>query len=164
MDNRITALIIIVIVLLIAGVVAFTYTAPSAKTNNTTVNTNITNNNTAFGTTIKVFANQTGPATAKKGDNITINYTITNKGEQAVYNVKTHAQNFDTTIGTLNPGETKNYQYKLHIPTDEEIQKDFNPNGTVSNPLFIGGFGVSFSDVNGSTHTINANSLEIKLS
>jgi hypothetical protein len=80
-----------------------------------------------------------------------------------VFSVKTHDQNFDNTIGTLKPGETKNYSYVLHIPTDEEVQEDFDSNATVTNPFFIGGFGVSFTDVNGSTHTINSNSLEIKL-
>jgi hypothetical protein len=153
---------LIVIVLLVAGVVAFTYKAPTIQSNNTTVN-NVTTKASNETANIKIIANQTGPATAKKGDNITINYTVSNKGGQVVYNVKADDQNFETTIGTLKPGETKSYQYTLHIPTDTEVQQDFDPNGTVSNPLFIGGFGVSFSDSNGSTHTINANSLEIKL-
>jgi len=153
---------LIVIVLLVAGVVAFTYKAPTIQSNNTTVN-NVTSKASNETANIKIVANQTGPATAKKGDNITINYTVSNKGGQIVYNVKADDQNFETTVGTLKPGETKSYQYTLHIPTDAEVQQDFDPNGTVSNPFFIGGFGVSFSDSNGSTHTINANSLEIKL-
>lgn len=148
--------------MLVAGVFAFTYKAPPSQSNNTTVD-NVTNNTSNGTTYIKVVANQTGPATAKKGENVTINYSISNKGGQVVYNVKTNDQNFNTTIGTLKPGETKNYQYTLHIPTDAEVQQDFDPNATVSNPFFIGGFGVSFSDSNGSTHTINAKSLEIKL-
>jgi len=153
---------LIVIVLLVAGVVAFTYKAPTIQSNNTTVN-NVTSKASNETANIKIVANQAGPATAKKGDNITINYTVSNKGGQIVYNVKADDQNFETTVGTLKPGETKSYQYTLHIPTDAEVQQDFDPNGTVSNPFFIGGFGVSFSDSNGSTHTINANSLEIKL-
>jgi len=153
---------LIAIVLLVAGVVAFTYKAPTTQSNNTTVN-NVTTKASNETANIKIIANQTGPATAKKGDNITINYTVSNKGGQVVYNVKADDQNFETTVGTLKPGETKSYQYTLHIPTDAEVQQDFDPNGTVSNPFFIGGFGVSFSDSNGSTHTINANSLEINL-
>jgi hypothetical protein len=124
---------------------------------------NVTTNTSNVTTEIKIVANQTGPATAKKGDNITINYSISNLGQQEVFNVKVHDENFETTIGSLKAGETRNEQYKLHIPSDEEIQQDFDPNATVSNPFFIGGFGVSFRDLNGSTHTINANSLEIKL-
>lgn len=152
----------IVIIILVAGVVAFNYMGSTPSNNNTTVN-NVTTNTSNVTTEIKVVANQTGPLTAKKGDNITINYTISNLGQQEVFNVKTNDQNFETTIGSLKAGETQNFQYKLHIPTDEEIQQDFDPNATVANPFFIGGFGVSFTDLNGSTHTINANSLEIKL-
>lgn len=152
----------IVIIILVAGVVAFNYMGPKPNNNNTTVN-NVTTNTSNVTSEIKVVANQTGPSTAKKGDNITINYKIENLGQQEVFNVKTNDQNFETTIGSLQAGETQNFQYKLHIPTDEEIQQDFDPNATVANPFFIGGFGVSFTDLNGSTHTINANSLEIKL-
>jgi hypothetical protein len=160
-DNKIIALIGIVIIL-VAGVVAFNYMGSNSNNNNTTVN-NVTTNTTNVTAATKVVANQTGPATAKKGDNVTINYSISNLGSHEVFNVKTYDQNFETTIGSLKAGETQNFQYTLHIPTDEEIQEDFGPNATVSNPFFIGGFGVSFTDLNGSTHTINANSLEIKL-
>jgi len=150
--------------LLIGGVVAFTYIATPAKNNTTTVNNNInTTKTTKTVADINIVANQTGPGTTKKGDNATINYSVSNKGGQVVNNVKIHDQNFDTTIGTLNPGETKTYQYTLHIPTDKEVQEDFKSNSTVSNPFFVGGFGVSFTDLNGSSHTINSNSLEIKL-
>ena len=153
---------IFVVVLLVAGIVAYNYMGSTSTNNNTTVN-NVTKNTSSGTTDVKVVANQTGPDTAKKGDNITINYTVSNTGGQVVYNVKAYDQNFETAIGTLNPGETKSYQYQLHIPTDEEVQQDFGPNSTVSNPLFLGGFGVNFKDLNGSTHTINSNSLEIKL-
>ena len=150
--------------MLIGGVVAFTYIATPAKNNTTTVNNNInTTKTTKTVADINIVANQTGPGTTKKGDNATINYSVSNKGGQVVNNVKIHDQNFDTTIGTLNPGETKTYQYTLHIPTDKEVQEDFKSNSTVSNPFFVGGFGVSFTDLNGSSHTINSNSLEIKL-
>ena len=150
--------------MLIGGVVAFIYIATPAKNNTTTVNNNInTTKTTKTVADINIVANQTGPGTTKKGDNATINYSVSNKGGQVVNNVKIHDQNFDTTIGTLNPGETKTYQYTLHIPTDKEVQEDFKSNSTVSNPFFVGGFGVSFNDLNGSSHTINSNSLEIKL-
>lgn len=166
-NNRIIALVVIVIVLLIGGVVAYTYMASPVKTsNNTSVISNSSNvtattsNKTA---NIKIVASQSGPASAVQGDNVTIKYSVSNTGGQVVYNVKATSQDFDTTIGTLKPGETKNYQYTLHIPTDKEVQEDFGPNATVSNPFFIGGFGVSYTDSSGSTHTINANSIEIKL-
>ncbi len=84
-------------------------------------------------------------------------------GDRLFIMLKQQVKILITTIGTLKPGETKNYQYTLHIPTDKEVQQDFGSNATVSNPFFIGGFGVSFTDSSGSTHTINANSIEIKL-
>ena len=157
----------IVIVLLIAGVAAYTYMASSVKiSNNTSVinnSSNVTATTSNKTASIKLVASQTGPASAVKGDNVTIKYNVSNTGEQIAYNVKATSQDFDTTIGTLKPGETKSYQYTLHIPTDKEVQEDFGSNATVSNPFFIGGFGVSYTDSSGSTHTINANSIEIKL-
>lgn len=138
---------------------------PVKTTNNSTVINNSTNNSSQLNNTtpVKVVASQTGPASAVQGDNVTIKYNVSNTGGQIVYNVKATSQEFDTTIGTLKPGETKNYQYTLHIPTDKEIQEDFGSNATISNPFFIGGFGVSYTDSSGSTHTINANSIEINL-
>ena len=88
MDKRISALIVIVIVLLVAGVVAFNYIGNSTKTNNTTTANNTTTNTSNKTTNINVVANQTGPVTAKKGDNVTINYSISNKGNSEVFNVK----------------------------------------------------------------------------
>ena len=166
-DNKIIALIVIIIVLIIGGAVAYTFMASPVKpSNNTSVidnSSNITATTSNKTAAIKINASQTGPASAVQGDNVTIKYSVSNNGGQTVYNVKATSQDFETTIGTLKPGETKNYQYTLHIPTDQEVQEDFGPNATVSNPFFIGGFGVSYTDSSGSTHTLNANSIEIKL-
>lgn len=164
MDNKITALIVVVIVLLVAGVVAYSLTGSNNSTNNNSTVLNGSHNQSSNSSVVvKVVANQKGPETAKKGDNVTINYTVSNEGSAAVYNMKISSQTIENTVGTLNANETKNYSYTLHIPTDEEVQEDFGANATVSNPLFIGGFAVSFTDSNGSIHTINANSIEIKL-
>lgn len=163
MDNKIIALIVVVIVLLVAGVVAFSLTGSNNNTNNSTIANNSSTTGSNSSVVVKVVAKQTGPETAQKGDNVTINYTVSNEGSAAVQNVKISSQNFDNTIGTLNANETKNYSYTLHIPTDAEVQEDFGPNSTVSNPFYIGGFAVSFTDSTGSIHSINANSIEIKL-
>jgi hypothetical protein len=164
MDNKIIALIVVVIVLLVAGVVAFSLTGNKNITNNNSTIANSSQNTVSNSSgAVKVVAKQSGPETAQKGNNITINYTVSNEGSAAVQNVKISSQNFDKTIGTLNVNESKSYSYILHIPTDEEVQEDFGPNATVSNPFYIGGFGVSFTDSSGSIHSINANSLEIKL-
>lgn len=164
MDNKIIALIVVVIVLLVAGVVAFSITGnKNIANNNSTIANNSSNTGSNSSEVVKVVAKQTGPETGKKGDNVTINYTVSNEGSTAVYNVKTSSQNFENSIGTLNVNETKNYSYTLHIPTDEEVKQDFGANSTVSNPFSIGGFAVSFTASNGSSHSINANSIQIKL-
>lgn len=133
----------------------------TTQQNNTTVQQNATNTSTAKA--IDVVANQTGPSTAKKGDNVTITYQVVNNGNEAVYNVKISSQDFEQTVGTLNPGETRTFTHKLHIPTDQEVQQDFKSNSTVSNPFYIGGFSVSFSDTAGAKHSVLSNSLSINL-
>ena len=75
--------------MLIGGAVAFTYVTTPAKNNTTTVNNSMnTTTSTKTVADINIVANQTGPATAKKGDNVTINYSVSNNGGQAVNNVK----------------------------------------------------------------------------
>lgn len=112
---------------------------------------------------IDIIATQNGPVIAHKGQNVIINYTVSNNGTQSVYNVKVHDQNFDKTLGTIKPGEDKKFQHPMYIPTDEQVKEDFGPDATVSNPFFVGGFIVSFQDANGSKHSLTANSINIKL-
>lgn len=107
---------------------------------------------------------QKGPETAKKGMNVTIQYEVTNKGTETVYNVQIDSQDFEQAVGTLKPGETKKYTSNIYIPTDAEVQEDFGPNATVSNPYFIGGFSVKFNDAKGAKHSTISNSIEIRLS
>ena len=134
--------------------------------NNTTQqnNTTVQQNTTSSAKAVDVVANQTGPATAKKGDNVTITYSVLNNGNESVFNVKISSQDFQQTIGTLQPGETRTFNNKLHIPTDQEVQQDFGANATVSNPFYIGGFSVSFNDASGAKHSILSNSISINLS
>jgi hypothetical protein len=123
----------------------------------------VNNTSNSNETAVNVVATQSGPLTAHQGENVSINYSVTNKDAQAIYNVKIHDQNFDKTLGTINPGETRKFQQSIHIPTDAEVKEDFGPDATVSNPFFIGGFAVTFQIANGSEHSINSNSIEIKL-
>jgi hypothetical protein len=95
--------------------------------------------------------------------NVTIQYEVTNNGNETVYNVQVDSQDFAQNIGTLKPGETKKGSGSIYIPTDAEVQQDFGPNATVSNPFFIGGFSVKFNDANGGKHSTLSNSIEIKL-
>jgi hypothetical protein len=167
MDRKITILILVIVICLIAGATAIVFTTNTVNNsitqeqNTTQTNESNTSNTTVSG--IQVLATQKGPSTAYKGENITINYTIANTGSQTVYNVKALDQNFVKTLGTLKAGESKNFQYTIHIPTDEEVQEDFGSNATVSNPFYIGGFAVTYTDAKGSTYSLNSNKLEIKL-
>ena len=134
----------------------------TTQQNNTTVQQNTTNTTSAK--TVDVVATQSGPTTAKKGDNVTITYKVTNNGNEQVANVKISSQDFEQNVGTLNPGETRTFTQKLHIPTDQEVQQDFGSNATVSNPFYIGGFSVSFSDTSGAKRSVLSNSININLS
>jgi cytochrome c biogenesis protein ResB len=109
-------------------------------------------------------ATQTGPATAHKGDNVTITYSVLNNGNDSVFNVKISSQDFQQTVDTLKPGETRTFQTQMHIPTDQEVQQDFKSNATVPNPFYIGGFSVSFTDASGAKHSVLSNSMNINLS
>ncbi|MEN4028433.1 MAG: hypothetical protein PQ975_10870 [Methanobacterium sp.] len=153
------------IIFAIIGMVVFVSGCTSQD--NTTIQNNTTTqpqNNTNVTRAIDVVAVQKGPETAKKGMNITIQYEVTNNGTETVYNVLLDSQDFEQVVGTLKPGETKKYTSTTYIPTDAEVQEDFGPDATVSNPYFIGGFSVKFNDPNGSKHSAISNSIEIKLS
>lgn len=133
------------------------------KSNNTTqVNTSNTTNSTVKAT--DVTAKMTGPSEAKKGSTVALSCSVSNKGSQPVKNVKIHSQeSSDNNLGTIAAGETKSFTINVYIPTDAEVQQDFGVNATVSNPFYVGGFAVTFTDSNGAKHTINSNHLNIPL-
>jgi heme/copper-type cytochrome/quinol oxidase subunit 2 len=133
----------------------------TTQQNNTTVQQNATNTSAKA---VDVVATQKGPATAHKGDNVTITYSVLNNGNESVFNVKISSQDFQQNIGTLKPGETRTFNNQMHIPTDQEVQQDFGSNATVANPFYIGGFSVSFTDSSGAKHSILSNSISINLS
>jgi PBP1b-binding outer membrane lipoprotein LpoB len=153
-----------VLIIAILAVVVFasgcTQQNQTAQNNTTAQPQNTTNVTKA----IDVVAVQKGPETAKKGMNVTIQYEVTNNGNETVYNVQVDSQDFAQNIGTLKPGETKKGSSTILIPTDAEVQQDFGPNATVSNPYFIGGFSVTFNDGKGAKYSVLSNSIEIKLS
>jgi len=134
----------------------------TTQQNNTTVQQNATNTTSTHA--VNVIATQTGPATAKKGDNVTITYSVLNNGNESVFNMKISSQGFQQTIDALKPGETRTFQTQVHIPTDQEVQQDFKSSSTVPNPFYIGGFSVSFDDVSGAKHSILSNYININLS
>jgi hypothetical protein len=110
-----------------------------------------------------VVATQKGPASAMKGETITLTYTVTNNGNQPIYGVTVNAQDFDKSLGTIGAGEKKTFTEKIRIPTDAEVKQDFGPDATISNPFYFGGVGVSYQDANGNSFSIESNSLSIPL-
>lgn len=156
-----------IIVVLAAVVFVSGCTQPGNNTtqqNNTSVQQNASNATNTSVKAVDVVATQSGPTTAKKGDNVTITYKVTNNGNEQVADVKISSQDFEQTIGTLNPGEARTFTHQIHIPTDKEVQQDFGANATVSNPFYIGGFSVSFTDTSGAKHSVLSNSININLS
>ncbi len=145
----------------ILAVVVFTSGCTQGQNNQTQPNTTVNNNTTAI-EAIDIAAVQKGPETAKKGMNVTIQYEVSNKGSENVTDVRIVSQGVEQILGALKPGETKRYTSQLYIPTDAEVQQDFGPNATVSNPFFIGGFSVIFNSTKGSK-SVTSNSIQIKL-
>jgi len=152
-----------VFTIVLLGVVVFASGCTDNQNNQTQPNTTVHNNTTNTTKAVDVAAVLKGPETAKKGMNVTIQYEVTNKGTENVTNVKIVSQGVQQDMGTLKPGETKTFITQMYIPTDAEVQQDFGPNATVSNPFFIGGFSVSFNDTGSKKHTVNSNSIQIKL-
>jgi hypothetical protein len=132
----------------------------TTQQNNTSMQQNVTNTSAKA---VDVVATQTGPVTAHKGDNVNITYQVLNNGNESVFNVKISSQDFQQTIDVLKPGETRTFKSQVHIPTDKEVQQDFGPDATVSNPFYIGGFSASFNDVSGAKHSVLSNSININL-
>ncbi|NYB53014.1 MAG: hypothetical protein HVN35_10725 [Methanobacteriaceae archaeon] len=159
--------IIAIVGLLVVVAVALVFAAGILNPKEINQTTPINNSNTPSTSTVaalKVKATMTGPSTAKKGSNVVINGTVSNQGSVNIKNVLVHTQDNDKNLGTLNAGQSKTFTWNVYIPTDKEVQADFGPNATVSNPFYIGGFSVTFTDSSGSQHTIKSNSLNIKLS
>lgn len=164
MKNKFLILIAVIIIITL-GVSAFLLIEnpePTVKTNNNTNNTNNTTNNSMLSQNNSVVATLEGPKTAKEGDNIQIVWKITNNLNVPITNVQGSDQNKNHDFGQINPGETKTYSFSLLIPSSSVIQEDFGPNATIENPFFIGGFNVKYV-VNGIEHSINSNSIEVKL-
>ena len=166
MNGKIIALIIVIIIAIV-GVSAF-FIGQSTIDNpndNETNKTNGTNDNVTINnkTNVSVSAVQSGPSSSQEGTTITLTWKVTNNGNANITNVQASSQEENFDFGTIAPGETKTHTFTMRIPTTEEVKQDFDENATVSNPFFIGGFGLSYS-ISGQEHTTQSNSIEIALS
>lgn len=110
-----------------------------------------------------IVATQKGPLSAREGENITITYTVANKGNNTIYNVSVADQNFYKFLGNISPGGSQSFTEKLYIPTDAEVKEEFGEDAIVSNPYFIGGFAVTYQDDDGNKYAVNSNTLSIPL-
>jgi hypothetical protein len=150
------------IILILASLIFISGCTQSQNNQSVQNNTTVQQNSTPA-KAIDIVAVQKGPDTAKKGQNVTIQYEVSNNGYETVYNVTISSQQYGQNVGTLKSGETKKYTSALYIPTDAENKADFGPSATISNPFYIGGFAVLFIDAKGSNHTVRSNNITIKL-
>lgn len=163
MNKKIVLILVIIVFALVIGVLGLIQQNNQASQVNNTVNNTTVQQNSTPAKAIDIIAVQKGPATAKKGQNVTMQYEVSNNGYETVYNVTISSQQFGQKVGTLKSGETKRYTHSLYIPTDAENKADFGPGATISNPFYIGGFAVLFIDAKGSNHTVHSNNITIKL-
>lgn len=163
MNKKIVLILVIIVFALVIGVLGLTQQNNQALPVNNTVNNTTVQQNSTPAKAIDIIAVQKGPTTAKKGQNVTMQYEVSNNGYETVYNVTISSQQFGQKVGTLKSGETKRYTQSLYIPTDAEVQQDFGATAKTSNPFYIGGFAVLFIDAKGSNHTVHSNNITIKL-
>ena len=158
MDSKIAILALVVVVAAAAG--AYLLSGPGETADNQTAE-NGTRVNKTIGAA-KLVATQSGPESAKPGTNVTITCRIKNTGSGPARKIEVSSQDFDKSFEIIEAGDEVEFQELIYIPTEEEIKMDFGDDATLSNPFFIGGFGVQYTDVTGK-HSITANSIEIKL-
>lgn len=100
---------------------------------------------------------------AYQGTNAVIVWKITNNGNKTIKNVKASDQIGDRDFGDIQPSQTKTYKFTINIPTNNDLKLDFGmENGQWPGPLWIGGFGVSYS-IDNETFSSQSNSMEIQI-
>ncbi|WP_414469138.1 hypothetical protein [Methanobacterium sp. ACI-7] len=104
-----------------------------------------------------------GPKETKRGQNLTVEYKVTNKGIKAVYNVSVEGQSIDEYLGTLKPGETKKFTHIVYIHTPAELKEEYGPDAVECNPYPIGGDNIYYRYSNGQEHIATFDWIEIKL-
>lgn len=168
MDKKYIFLVFVVIIAIvaIASYALINTNFDDNKTTNITKNSsdkspggdNITKNKTARGISVI----QEGPSSADYGKNVSIKWTVTNKGSQPITNVNGTSQDFNYNFGTIKPGESKSITFKMSIPSLDQVKNDFGDDATVPNPFIIGGFHLSYN-LNGKLNEVTSNSLSIPL-
>ena len=165
MDKKLVIIIVIAILIIVIVPLGLTlYNANSTPQSNTTVQNDTTLNDTPSNDTMGIVATVKGPKTAKRGQNITIECTISNKGTKTVYNLTIEGQNIDTkNLETLKAGETRKFTEIEYILTDSEVASNYGIEGSSMNPFPVGGDAVYFQDAKGTEHVIQSSWIKIKL-
>lgn len=178
---------LVLVLLAIVGASAFLFLQNSDDNLDSNVTSNISVNNISSSINISnmssnsskndiVFTNHKGitdknnvtvtancQKTAYQGTNAYIIWKITNNGNKTIKNVVASDQVADHKFGDIKPGETKTYKFTSYIPTNKDLEIDFDmENGQWPGPLWWGGFGVSYY-IDGEQFSTHANSMEINV-
>ncbi len=182
-NKKITALILGILVLFICAYSYAQYSTTNFNNtiNNSTVKKNSTASKVKFNTTLSYIQKKTqngtsitnkenyvtithkGPTkTQKRGNDIIINYTIENKGNNTVYVVTVWNWDVEKFFGTLKPGETIKSSYSIYLPTDEDFIEMTGDVQDMENPCYVGSIEVWFKDSKGVSHVAKSNHFSIK--
>ena len=154
--SRIAIILLVVVIviislgLILANIGGDVNNRNSTNSTNNTNGSNVPKNNTDVN---NVIATQDGPSEAEKGSEITVVWTVTNKGSSPITNVKAVSQFGEYNFGSLTPGESRTTSFQ--VPTSGPIED--NPD-----ILFIGGFALEY-DFKGKHYKMNSNPIEVKL-
>jgi len=165
-------LIILIIVFLVIVSISAVFLVPDSNKNFTHQTNNSTNNSSdeieltnhagvTDGNNVTVTANC--QITALQGTDAVIVWKVTNNGNRTIKNVKGSDQIGYHDFGEIGPFETKTYRFTTYIPTNKDLKLDFDiENDSWPGPLWIGGFGLSYS-LDNVTFNTHANSMEIQV-
>lgn len=167
-----TIFVILLIIIAIGGVTSLVLlntnsidnsnTNKSLSNNSTNISQNINNNshNNNHNSRGNIIVTQEGPSSASYNSEVTIKWTVTNKGSYPITEVKGTSQSLNYDFGTIAPGESKSTNLKLFIPDPSYI--DGNGSDPVAEDYYIGGFSLNYK-LNGQSYQINSNSITIAI-
>jgi len=103
--------------------------------------------------------------TAYQGTNASIIWKVTNNGNETIKNVVASSQIEVYNFGNIKPGETKIHEFTSYIPTNKDLEIDFDmKGGQWPGPLSSFGFSVDYS-INGKNFSFRSNEcgLDVKI-
>jgi hypothetical protein len=170
--KRNSIFIILLVIIAIAGVVGIVLLNTTSTDNNHNNNhsnnnsTNISNNthNSSHNNSVgegNIIVTQKGPSSGSYNSNVSIIWTVTNKGSSPITDVKATSQFAIHDFGTIGAGESKSTTLNVFIPDPSYI--DGNSSNVIhSDDFYIGGFSIEYK-LNGQTHKMSSNSISIAI-